>query len=360
MNPEKVKQLRSGFTTGACASAAAKAAVTVLLGLGKPERVEILLPGSLLVTLPVCRTYDDGSWVVAEVVKDAGDDPDVTDGVTLKVSARWSDNPGVTINRGEGVGLVTKPGLAVEPGMPAINPGPRKMIEDSVRQLTEQGIELIVSIPGGAEIAQNTFNPRLGIVGGLSILGTTGIVKPFSCEAIRDTLEVSLSVASACKIIAPVLVPGRIGEKAARRLYELNNEQLIEVGNEWGFVLDRTRDFPFKGILVVGHAGKLAKLPQGQWDTHSSRSISSVPFVADIAKSIFGLTLHDSMTVEGLFKTLERRQASELAIEVARQIHDSVALRTNHKFEISVTIVDMSGEVAGVFGEYNFWKKNCS
>ncbi len=360
MKREPVKELRSGFTTGACAAAAAKAAVTVLLGRGKPEQVEIALPGFVSVTLPVSHTYDEGLWAVAEVIKDAGDDPDVTDGVTVKVSARLSDSPGITINRGEGVGLVTKPGLAVEPGMPAINPGPRKMIEDSVRQLTEQGIELIVSIPNGAEIAQNTFNPRLGIVGGLSILGTTGIVKPFSCEAIRDTLEVSLNVASACKIIAPVLVPGRIGEKAARRLYELSSEQLIEVGNEWGFLLDRIRDFPFKGILVVGHAGKLAKLPQGQWDTHSSRSVSAVPFVADIAKSLFGLTLHDCITVEGLFKSLERRQASELAIEVARQIHDSVALRTKNKFEISVTIVDMSGEVSGAFGEQNYWKKNCS
>lgn len=357
MNPEKTKELRSGFTTGACAAAAAKAAVTVLMGLDHPKQVEIVLPESFSTNFPVSRTYHDTSWCVAEVVKDAGDDPDITDGVTVRVHARWSGNSEITINRGEGVGLVTKPGLSVEPGMPAINPAPRKMIEDSVRQLTDRGVELVVSIPGGAEIAEKTFNPRLGIEGGLSVLGTTGIVKPFSCEAIRDTLIVSLKVASACRIKSPVLVPGRIGEKAARRRYRLKNEQLIEVGNEWGFILEQMMAFPFEAILIVGHAGKLAKLPQGQWDTHSSRSVSAVPFVAGMAESLLGLDLFDALTVEGIFKELHDEQRQVLATEVARRIRDSVGSKTHDKFRIAVTIVDMSGTTIGVAGDHNYWEK---
>ncbi len=318
--------------------------------------VAINLPSGL-VTLPVHRSYCDDSGGVGEVVKDAGDDPDITDGVTLREKARWSENGAVSIKGGEGVGMVTKPGLSVQPGLPAINPSPRKMIEDSVRDITDKGVELLVSIPGGAELAAKTFNPRLGIEGGLSILGTTGIVKPFSCDAIRDTLEISLNVADACHMKHIALVPGRIGEKAARKLFCLENEQLVEVGNEWGFILDKVGIFSFEAILVVGHAGKLAKLPQGQWDTHSSRSASAVPFVSELTKSLFHENFKDAMTVEGIFQALDTHKRQILANELSRKICEAVDSRISERSRVAVTLVNMSGTPLGSFGDHSFWTK---
>lgn len=356
MEPEKTGTLRSGFTTGACAAAAAKVAVMALQGRDSLTEVTINLPSGLI-TLPVHKSCCDDSGGVGEVIKDAGDDPDITDGVTLKVNARWSSDGAVTIKGGEGVGVVTKPGLSVEPGLPAINPVPRKMIEDSVREVTDKGVELLVSIPGGAELAAKTFNPRLGIIGGLSILGTTGIVKPFSCEAIRDTLDISLNVADVCNIRHIVLVPGRIGEKAARKLFCLENEQLVEVGNEWGFILDRIKTFSFEAVLIVGHAGKLAKLPQGQWDTHSSRSTSAVPFVSELTDALFQKKFPEALTVEGIFQALEPDLQKILATGLSSSIYDAVKARISDRCCIAVTLVNMSGIPLGSFGDHSFWTK---
>ncbi len=350
------KQLRSGFTTGACASAASTAAVMALLGEIVPEQVKIQLP-ECSALIPVHKSYRDDLWSVAEVVKDAGDDPDITDGVTVRVHARWNGGDEITIEAGEGVGHVTKPGLSVKPGMPAINPGPRKMIEDSIRKLTDKGVEVVISIPGGAELAKKTFNPRLGIVGGLSILGTTGIVKPFSCDAIRETLVISMNLSQACGIGNPVLVPGRIGEKAAKAIFRLREGQLIETGNEWGFILDKIVDYPFAGILIVGHAGKLAKLPMGQWDTHSSRSSSALPYVLDLASQMFKIYSLESTTVEGLFKSLKSGQERLLSTLVAERIQQSVIIRTNNKFQIAVTLVDMTGKALGSAGDHSLWER---
>ena len=175
---------------------------------------------------------------------------------------------------------MTKPGLAIPPGEPAINPVPRRMIREAVREVTPRGVRVTISIPGGGELARKTFNPRIGIVGGLSILGTTGIVRPFSCSAIRETLRCTLNVAAAAGIRAPVFVPGHIGERAARAHFRVADEQIVEVGNEWGFVLDEALGRPFSALLILGHPGKLAKLTAGDWDTHSGRSGSALPVVA--------------------------------------------------------------------------------
>ena len=356
MESDKSGKLRSGFTTGACAAAAAKAAVMALKGCESLTEVMINLPSGE-VTLPVSKSFCDETGGVGEVVKDAGDDPDITDGVTVRVRARWSEDNSVVISGGEGVGVVTKPGLSVQPGLPAINPAPRKMIEESVRQITDRGVELLVSIPGGSELATKTFNPRLGIEGGLSILGTTGIVKPFSCDAIRETLEISLNVADACKIKHIALVPGRIGEKAARKLFLLQIEQLVEVGNEWGFILDRIKTFCFEAILVVGHAGKLAKLPQGQWDTHSSRSSSAVPFVSGLAESLFHDTFSDSLTVEGIFQALDMTRREILAAELAVKIRQALSARIEDRSKVAIVLVDLSGTPLGSTGDLGFWTK---
>ena len=301
----------TGFTTGTCAAAAAKAATMILCGMDPPLRVEIGLPDGVRVALPLEQAEGDTNAASATVKKDAGDDPDVTDGCLVAASVIWQKEDKFALIAGEGVGTVTRPGLSVPPGEPAINPVPRQMIQDAVKEITDRGLQVTISIPGGRELSEKTFNPRLGISGGLSILGTSGIVRPFSTSALRDALKCALNVAIACNIKSPVFVPGRIGEKAARRHFQLVPEQLIEVSNEWGFVLDEAAKYEFSRLLVLGHPGKLAKLAMGQWDTHSSRSTSAVPFVEGLTRDLLGGTEEASRTVEGILGFLGTGRCEE-------------------------------------------------
>ena len=358
-------KLRSGITTGACAAAAAKAAATVLAGGAAPAAVDILLPGGQTIQVAVASAAiaADGR-AVAAVRKDAGDDPDVTDGLDVVATLAWSGGEDVTFAAGDGVGTVTKPGLQVPPGQPAINPVPRRMIAAAVREVTARGVRIELAIPGGREIARRTFNPRLGIAGGLSILGTTGIVRPYCTRALHEALRCGLDVAAACGVRAPVLVPGNIGAKAARGHFSLAEEQVIEVGNAWGFVLDLLgsrsevpslalratamslpedplpacgfassadrqkssvdRTSVFDAVLLLGHPGKLAKLALGQWDTHSSRSPAATPLVARLHQEVLGRPAVDSPTVEGIFAALEAAEKTLLAQRLAGDVQRAV------------------------------------
>jgi cobalt-precorrin-5B (C1)-methyltransferase len=253
--------LRSGLTTGTCAAAAAKAAAMVLGGGAAPAEVELRLPGGQAVRVPIlfARPTGDGA-VIASVRKDAGDDDDVTDGMEVRATVARQAAADVTLAAGRGVGTVTKPGLQVPPGQPAINPVPRQMIAAAVREVTADGLRIEISIPGGRRIARKTFNPRLGIRGGLSILGTSGIVRPHCTKALHDALRCALDVAAACGVQAPVFVPGNIGAKAARRHFALRPEQVILAGNAWGFLLDQAAS---SSPLPLGEGpGVRASLPQ--------------------------------------------------------------------------------------------------
>lgn len=347
---------RTGFTTGTCAAAAAKAAAVVLCGGNPPDRVEVPLPDGTRVALPVVFVRGNTNSATAGVRKDAGDDPDVTDGCLVTASVDWTDDGDVTFRAGEGVGTVTKPGLSMSPGEPAINPGPRRMIRESLREVTSRAVTVTISIPGGLKLAEKTFNPRLGVVGGLSILGTSGIVRPFSTTALRDALECALSVAGACQVEAPVFVPGRIGEKAAKRLFRLAPEQLIETGNEWGFVLDQAAGMPFRRLLVLGHPGKLAKLVGGWWDTHSSRSGSAVPLVQDLASKLLVRTHGEYGTVEGIFESLPDTERTILADSLAGAVRQAVFNRVSERFPVAVVLVNMSGVVLGLDGDIAAWR----
>jgi cobalt-precorrin-5B (C1)-methyltransferase len=347
---------RTGFTTGTCAAVAAKTAAMVLCGCTIPPEVEVGLPDGTRVRLPAAWTKGDGTSAEAAVRKDAGDDPDVTDGCTVIASVEWANGGNLTIEAGPGVGTVTKPGLSVPPGEPAINPVPRRMIREAVREVTERALRITISIPGGEELAAKTFNPRLGVEGGLSILGTSGIVRPFSGTALRDALKCALDVASACGVKAPVLVPGRIGEKAARRYFRLAPEQLIEVSNEWGFMLDEAAGHQFEQLLVLGHPGKLAKLPERQWDTHSSRSTSAVPAVTELARGLLGLKPPESLTVEGLFAALDEENRGRLAAELAAKIRQAVDVRIQNRCPTAVVLVNIRSELLGSDGDLSAWQ----
>ncbi len=354
-----MKVLREGFTTGTCAAAAAKAAALLLAGKGRPESVDVFLPDGERVTLPVLYARKKGAAAVAAVRKDAGDDPDITDGCTIVASVSWDagdDAGGVVIEAGEGVGVVTKPGLSVAPGEAAVNPVPRRMIGEALRSVTDRGVRVTLSIPGGETLAVKTFNPRLGIAGGLSILGTSGRVRPFSCPALRASLQCLLAMTAASGVTAPVLVPGRIGKRAAKRHFRVGCGQVVEVGNEWGFVLDLFREYSFYSLLVLGHPGKLAKLAFGRWDTHSSRSESAAAGVADVAARTLKRTVADSRTVEGVFSLLEPREREQVGNVLAGMVRRAVGERVGRGVETAVVLVDMKGDIIGREGDLKPWQ----
>jgi cobalt-precorrin-5B (C1)-methyltransferase len=351
-----VTALRGGYTTGACAAAAAKAAAMVLVGESVPGTVEVTLLDGSRVALPVasCRRLEAAAE--AAVRKDAGDDPDVTDGSLIVARVEFMAGEGVGFAAGPGVGRVTKSGLSVEPGEPAINPGPRRMIRAAVGEVTGRGLCVTIAIPGGEALAARTFNPRLGVVGGLSILGTTGRVRPVSVPALRDALKCALDVAKACGVTAPVLVPGNIGERAARRHLRLQPEQVIHVGNEWGFMLGEAGRHGFERLLLLGHPGKLAKLHEEEWDTHSSRSRSALPVVAAQAAALLGAPPPEATTVEGLFAGLPPSARSRLADSLAAMVRGAVARRLGTGLRLAVVLVNMAGDILGADGEWAGWR----
>lgn len=348
--------LREGYTTGTCAAAAAKAAALLLEKRRAPKTVTVLLPGGDRATLPVLYAKKRQGAAEAAVRKDAGDDPDITHGAVVVATVSWTDRDEVLFAAGEGVGTVTKPGLSLRPGEPAINPVPRRMIREALREVTQRGVCVTISIPGGKALAEKTFNPRLGIAGGLSIIGTSGRVRPFSCPALRASLRCFLAVAASAGVTAPVFVPGRIGERAARRHFRLAEERIIEVGNEWGFMLEEIKQYSLQGLLVLGHPGKLAKLASGEGDTHSARSGSALPRVARLAASVLGRAAPETTTVEGLFSLLGREEKKRLGDSLARRIRAAVRKRTGAGPRLAVVLVDMKGEIIGTSGGLKPWE----
>ena len=301
------KALRSGWTTGTCSAAAAKAA-TLALVTGEPQPdVEVALPGkdgtwTQRVAFPVerCERLKPGVWQ-AVVVKDAGDDPDVTHGAHLTATVSWRDRPGLDLDGGEGVGVVTKPGLGLEIGGPAINPVPRAMIGRAVDEAladetAERGVRVVISVPGGEVMARKTTNRRLGIIGGISILGTTGIVRPFSTASWRASVEQAVSVLAAqsraehAAAIPPlVLCTGGRTEKGAMALLAgLPEVCFVEVGDFTGAALRKAVEHGVPEVAFVGMIGKLTKLAAGILMTHYTRSAVDTDVLAEITERATG------------------------------------------------------------------------
>ena len=275
----KGEKLRTGWTTGTCAAAASKAAARALLTGEQQARVEVKLPRKgeeQRVAFEVERCEVGGSWAEAVVVKDAGDDPDVTHGAHLTARVSWKREPGIELDRGEGVGVVTKPGLGLPVGGPAINEVPRRMISYSVEEVLDpqvRGVRVVISVPGGEKMAEKTTNARLGIVGGISILGTTGIVRPFSTAAWAASVVQAINVMGAQGHKTFVLSTGGLTEKAAMRLLpDLEEVCFIEVGDFTGQAIKQAVKKGLKRCFFVGMAGKLAKLAAGVMMTHWTRS----------------------------------------------------------------------------------------
>jgi len=296
--PEEVasrrRGLRTGFTTGTCASAAAKAAALGLVSGTVPERIEVGLPNGTRVEFPVLGSGPaDGPRVTAAVVKDAGDDPDCTDGAHMTATVEWHDAAQHELSAGPGVGTITKPGLGLDLGAPAINPVPRRMIlaalaeVDGVAGSSQGGRAMRVefSVPGGEAMAEETSNARLGILGGISILGTSGIVRPFSTAAYRASVVQQVDVAAAQGERQMVLCTGARSEKAAMRNFpDLDQVCFVEVGDFTGIALRRCAAAGMEGAALVAMIGKITKLAAGVMMTHWHRSVVDTELLERVAR----------------------------------------------------------------------------
>ncbi len=265
--------LRKGYTTGTCAAIAARAAVIALVTGRAPERESVVVPCGERITAEIEDASIDGSSAECAVRKYAGDDPDVTDGLLI-YSRVTLVKSGITVDGGEGVGRVTKPGLRLAVGEAAINETPRRMIISAAAEALEEcgaecGAHVTVSVPGGRETAERTFNPRLGIEGGISILGTTGIVEPMSTKAVMDTIELELGFRRANGYGYALVTPGNYGRDYIMERFGTDIDAAVKCSNYIGFAIDTACEKGFKGMLLIGHAGKLIKLAAGIMNTHS-------------------------------------------------------------------------------------------
>jgi cobalt-precorrin-5B (C1)-methyltransferase len=322
--------MRKGFTTGAAATAAAKAHASFMLYGKHLDKISITLPQGELLTIPVVCGLNG-----AVVIKDAGDDPDVTHGAEICAYVELTDRNEIIIKGGKGIGTVTKAGLQIPVGEPAINPVPRRMIEENVRAvLKDVGAVVTISVPDGERLAEQTFNSRIGVVGGISIIGTTGIVLPMSTEAIIDTFKCEMNVhLSANDSFA--LVAGKIGEK---HIHQLNpNAKTVMVSNYFGEAFKYMREKGIEKISVAGHPAKLAKLAMGYYNTHSANSPQAQDFVAvKLGLSKFYNTVEEICLEHSNFEP------------IARLIADKI--KADYGFnKADVTLFSMKGEFLGAY-----------
>lgn len=289
--PDDGRPLRRGWTTGACATAASRAAAEALVTGRFPDPVEITLPAGQRVAFALASTERGEGFARAGVVKDAGDDPDVTHGALVVATVRrGAPGTAVTFAAGPGVGTVTKPGLPIAPGEPAINPVPRAMMRAAMAEVAERcggaaDFAIEIAIPGGEQIAAKTMNPRLGILGGLSVLGTTGIVVPYSCAAWIHSIHRGIDVARASGLDHIAGSTGATSEAAVKQLCGLDDTALIDMGDFVGGMLKYARAHPVRRITIAGGFAKMTKLGQGLLDLHSRAGSIDRDWLADLLVS---------------------------------------------------------------------------
>ncbi|MTV54420.1 cobalamin biosynthesis protein CbiD [Massilia buxea] len=354
--------LRRGRTTGSCATAAVKAALLLLLRGERHDSVDIDLPdGVHYLAVPIQRVERQGAQARAEVLKDGGDDPDNTHGATIFAQVRRNDVGQVRFFAGRGVGTATAPGLRVAVGEPAINPVPRQMMRAVVAELLGEGagIDLTIGCEEGEVIARKTFNPRLGIVGGISILGTSGIVEPMSLATWIASVEVYVRVALAGGQPKVAYLPGKIGREFARDALGLPEKRTVQIANFLGDALDFTeRALREEGrmldeLWLAGHPGKLAKVLDGHWDTHSSKSTMAMGGVARVAGQ-WGYGPHmvrqidEANTVEAAMDILKQEPgAGAFWREVERRIGALAHARAPSVRKLEVRLFDLAGNLLG-------------
>jgi cobalt-precorrin-5B (C1)-methyltransferase len=350
--------LRRGWTTGACATAAARAAYEALLTGTCPPTVEIELPGGERPAFAIANFQTDGDTATAGVVKDAGDDPDVTHGALVKAKVSIaSPGDGVSFHAGDGVGTVTKPGLQIPPGEPAINPVPRQMIATAIREAAERhggtgDVAIEISVPGGQDLAEHTLNARLGILGGISILGTTGIVIPYSCAAWIHAIHRGIDVARATGVTHVAAATGSTSEAAVQNLYSLPEAALLDMGDFAGGTLKYLRKHPVARVTVAGGFAKMTKLAQGLLDLHSKRGEVDFDWIAN--------EMSRAGANESLVEAARTANTAQLALQIAREggvplgnivaeaaWQTAAAALDTPAILLDVTVFDRTGQLVG-------------
>ena len=350
--------LRYGWTTGTCAAASAKAAYTALLTGEFPDPVEVTLPRGERPAFALATTATDDGAATAGIVKDAGDDPDVTHGALILATVRrGAPGSGVTFRAGEGVGMVTRPGLPIPPGEPAINPVPRQMLRDAIAEVAAAhgdagDVEIQIAVPGGEALAAKTMNGRLGIVGGLSILGTTGIVVPYSCSAWIHSIHSGIDVARAAGLTHIAGATGAASEAAVQKLHGLPEIALIDMGDFVGGMLKYMRKHPVPRVTIAGGVGKMTKLAQGLLDLHSRRGSVDLGVLAGLAEKAggspaLGKRILAANTAAEAFAHAEAEGVA-LGDEVAHAGWETAAkVAAGEPIEIEIAVFDRDGRLVG-------------
>lgn len=343
--------LRRGYTTGTCAAGAAKAAVAMLFSGKRIEEVEVVLPVGEKAVLKIVDA-EINNYAQCCIVKDAGDDPDVTDGAKICARAEKIERS-VVIRGGEGVGVATKRGLQVEVGEAAINPVPRRMILHEVGKVCSQGMgaEITIFVPNGRQLAKRTMNKKLGIVGGISIIGTTGIVEPMSEEAFKASLVPQIDVALANGYDEVILTPGRMGERSAiaRGIPE---DAIVQMGNFVGFMLRECSKRGIKKVLLFGHVSKLTKVAAGFFNTHSRsgdsrmETIASYAFLLGAEKKVVQAIL-ECATTEAALEILRESSLMHAFDLIAEEAGSRAMKYVDNKIEVGAALVSLKGEVIG-------------
>lgn len=349
------KELRSGYTTGACAAAGVKACFLFQAGEDWNEAAIMALDGTPL-TIPVKNVEKTDAGIRAEVVKFSGDDPDITNGVSVFTTVEICDDLNtIEFHAGEGVGTVTKRGMSLPVGEPSINNGPRTLIRNVVAEMTGRedfGARITISIPAGVELAKKTLNPVLGIEGGISVIGTTGVLRPMSEEAFKDSLVPQIDVALAEGQDVLVFVPGKIGERIALAL-GIPQSAVIETSNFIGFMLDSAAEREAKGVLILGHTGKLVKIAAGVFHTHNRVADARLETLAAYAAAeglpqdgvravLAANTTEDAMEIiagAGLMK--------RVCAVIAERVHVRAERYLFGKVRVGALMVNFAGDILG-------------
>ncbi len=348
------KQLRTGFTTGSAATAAALAAtLTALRGI-KYEDITITTPLGITLNIPVQFKSITGNHVTYSVIKDGGDDPDVTHGCEIQAAVVLTTDEQIIIKGGKGVGIVTKPGLSIPVGEPAINPVPRQMMIDSVKKCLPpgKGAIITISVPLGESIAKKTLNSHLGIIGGISILGTTGIVYPMSEEAYKTSLTPQLDVIKALGYQTVVLTPGRIGQRCAEQ-FGFSADYTCLTGNYLGYMLEQAVEKGFRKLILAGHPGKLVKLAAGVFHTHNRMGDGRLETMAAAAAVLNA----PAALVKDIFYSLTTEAAIQLISQwekrddfwtfLAHRAIEKVGKYLFQEAAVSLIFFDYQGQVLG-------------
>ena len=350
--------LRRGWTTGACAAAAARAAYQALLTGEFPDPVTIRLPKGETPSFPLAQKVLENDAASAAVIKDAGDDPDVTHGALIVARVSMGAvGSGVTFHGGSGVGTVTKPGLPVPPGEPAINPAPRALIRKMLAEVATEhdevpDVAVLISVPDGKRMAAHTWNPRLGIVGGLSILGTTGVVIPYSCSAWIHSIHQGIDVARATGIEHIAGATGKTSEAAVRRHHGLEEAAVVDMGDFVGGMLKYLNNHPVPRLTIAGGFAKLTKLAQGHMDLHSDRSQVDFDALAALADGLGALepVVRSVRVANTASEALELVAGLRLGDTIAAAARETVLGRLSASIELDVLVVNRQGRTVGHAG----------